>query len=824
MLSRSLSIPIRGRLYFLSLHGTRTFSGCAPRWEKWTIPQVILDELKDTSSIATPGSTKNVNERILILDPEKTTDRKFDRLVDDLNKDSGNKREISIKFLDDALSEDTKDMFILSIDGMNPETNEITISRFDSLCTQLTSSYSKEQLVDYITSKGTPVKKTILKYSKKKLASKIITDVWNIKKSEKFTTLDDFYIKKEITLTKLDMFLLLLQNGSILQYLSRAGSKISFDPKKDRIKFTGTESQVKNTEILLHSILNSLHKEVVNLSLVKNLFLKELDEFPLSTIGKNTEVFFNHIGDENYEMIALNESQIKRSKRLILWMLGYNKHVKESLILPEDVNSNQLSFFKDDDSLSWNNRQSSLFTLRNDNITNQNENLALDLARYSESNLMKEDLSFSETIEDAKSFPSGESKEKVDLEAESWKLLEELGIGSRKLDFKSAEVSEPKENEVSEVKEAENTEIPGNEIQTQIQAQSQSQNEDINRLNKQQNALLTIDQKEQIYQQLTDLSFVKDLNGLPSNDLNEPIFTVTLGNILFEGPKSTELIPKPPNSPVQDMKYKFNSNIQLLSDKICSLPPYNQAEQQQSKSLAKDPHNYVIQLKFLPLPYFEKLVEKNLEEQIKYPPVEIWIDLNEKSIPDIETMHIATVEAENNCYVSFPKGPADMKVCCQVSGNVLSDNVPDNVPDNFSESLQEANESSSDSGSLDNILNTPSSRYARFNNQPGIAEFLEKSKLDFSGRIATSIAPYIDLIINGETVRYYYINVSYRRQIELAFPSEQGSRLIQYNIVEGGFLGGRKIEVNLIGNMVDPLSKPEFFQLLDDSTDLINQL
>ena len=90
--------------------------------------------------------------------------------------------------------------------------------------------------------------------------------------------------------------------------------------------------------------------------------------------------------------------------------------------------------------------------------------------------------------------------------------------------------------------------------------------------------------------------------------------------------------------------------------------------------------------------------------------------------------------------------------------------------------------------------------------------------------MATSIAPSIDLIINGETVRYHYINVSFRRQLDLNYGPPENGRLVQFNLVEGGSLGGRKLEVNLVGDITGDLNKEQFDRLINDSTRLISEL
>ena len=773
---------------------TRFFSGSYPHHgDKTVIPQIILDQLKDTSEIApTPRQRIRERKKQIFLKPEEVTDKRFRRLVEDLEVSSRLRRPTAsknLRIIRDNLVPDAP-----NIEGFKPLISTINKSKYDKIKNDLVSSFTHSQLALYLQTKYAEQEysrfRRSVKATKAVLAERILAKIWNIERSDVFTAMDDLLVQNSYKLSKSDLFLLLSENGYILQYLSRVGAKISFDPTEDKIIFVGTASQVNNAEINLTSILNNSHREQINLAAIKKLFLEKYNEFSLNTIGRNTEVYFNHLQNDDYELITLNANQIKRSKRLLLWLLNYNQHLKENIL----VNTTDATFipFKDDDSLAWNNRNQNLFLLKKPEVSASSNSLFLnDILKYSDLRLSKDILNFEDDIETAKSIPLTAGKSENDLEQESWQLLGDLGILSE--DCEEPALGQEKESKALEEK------MP-NALKEKESPAVQ---------------LLSEEQIDDLYSKLIDFSYRNSLNGVPDDKLNQPIITVTLGNILFQGEKSTEgqsIIPQPPSLTNSNINYKFNSNVTLANDKALSLPLYDHPTlsiKEMNHFLNRDPHNYVIQLKFLPSAYVEELDQMDVEKQIKYPPVEIWIDLNDRSTPDIDTMNVVTVEGENNCYISLPANKSDMKVCCQLSGDLLQQQESkENQDDDFPETLND-------------ILNKTTQRYARFDGQPGISKFLSDSKLDFSGKVAMSIAPFIDLIVNGEVVKYHYINASYRRQLNLSYGKE---RLVQFNIVEGGSLGGRKLEINFVGDMDGNIDKQQFKELMKDASDFITEL
>ena len=733
--------------------------------EKTVIPAVILDELKDTSRLPTSNKSKQI-----FLNHNQTADKRFNRIVNDFklsNKLQSNSLPVNLL----SAQEDQ----VLFINKFKPTETSISQNKYNHLKKDLERSFTKSQLVSYL-KKNYQGPVAFSKSKKSKLTKIILDNVWELSISDAIS-MDDLLITRSVKLSKSDLFLLLSDQGSIIQYLSRVGAKISFDSEKG-IQFVGTETQVTTAEILLNNILSSSKRERLDLSTIKKLFLEKYNTFSLADIGRNTEVYFNHLEDDVYELITLNKFQNKRSKRLLVWLLNYNLHTKDTLFLPSSVMNEPLVPFKDDVSLAWNNRQLNLWQIKStDKQPSKNEFYLNDLERFSDKNLKSTDFQYKHIIEEAKSLPT------KPLEDENWKLLEDLGLISKDKEDTTVEINQndvelaEKDPELVDTKTL--TGFSDNEI-------------------------------DSICEKLNDFNYRKELDGDKDYKSINPMMVVTFGNVLLEGEtQETSIISKKPEIKPTS-KFEFNTNLPLISDKVLSLPLSEfptLTVKDKNHFMTCDPHNYLVQLKFLPSPYGDENVGN-----MKYPPVEVWMNLNKHAKPDVETMNIVTVECENNVYVPMPGCKSDIKISCQLTGNVLK---------NSEESTNELSQNHNDDlSSIEEMLNSTSGRYSKMDSQPGVKEFLKKSTLNFAGGVTSSVEQYMDLNFNGKTVRYHYVSVSFRRQLDFNF----GDSLVDLNIVEGGQLGGRRIEVNLVSDMSGDTSKEQLIKLLTDAKKLINEL
>ena len=190
---------------------------------------------------------------------------------------------------------------------------------------------------------------------------------------------------------------------------------------------------------------------------------------------------------------------------------------------------------------------------------------------------------------------------------------------------------------------------------------------------------------------------------------------------------------------------------------------------------------------------------------MKYPPVEIQAQLDRGQILHY-TLQVLSLEAVKNVAIPLPKLPCDIQVSRLLLGSLLPMN---NEEENLSVSV------------------SVSPKVRLSNHQPDLINFLEESKLNFTGTEKINVKPSIELIINdddggegeGESIKikYDYLHVSYKTDLKFIV----NEREILMSFIEGGEFGGKNCEI-AIGN--GELSKNEFEKLLKDSILLIKQI
>lgn len=740
--------------------GLRSFRTSASALNK--IPLSILDILREA-----PPAPKKQKKRILILSPEETKDKALSKYVAGVSKASRKKLAPTLIQLEESDGTEPNN-FTQAIDHFKPE-DSISVYRANAIVGDLAKSFTKAQLVQYVKSHDFRTGRS----TKQQLADTIVRKIWNSQVPGKFSKEKSLILSEEsVPLTKFEMFLLLSQKGAILRNVRSAVSKFGFDKGKAELVMAGTEHQLENARIVLQSRLEGYYKEELDLASLKQLYLEKYGEFSFKEIGKNTEVYFNHLDGDKYELAALNPNQVKRIRRLLLWHLDYNLHKRDYLHLPSAgvLASAAMLPYSNDYALSWKDKFKKHRVMKNDTlVTSSNHSLQQELEKFSDENLNK----FDSVLDHAYEGQEPAALTDSDLSEKTIELLESLGLMQ----------TDPVAKEEAVVVEP-------------VKSTTQ---------------LLSQDQKDTIYAQLTDFDYISQLKGVKKDQLDELVFTVSLGNVLFESELS-ELLGLPATADLQSLGYKFNTNVPLVYDELlssCDLPDMG--------LVSEDPYDYSLQFKFTPSPFVEEFKDDGLEhtlaEQVKYPPIEVWMQLNNRSVPDIESLQVVTVEGENSCFVCCPQANADIKVSCQITGQVLSDEIVEAGVQGSGAAAGGENEG------IQHLLDSTTSKYARVESQPGIKQFLLQSELDFSGRKPTSIAPFCDFVIAGQKVRYNYVNVSYRR--ELTMNSDE-TDIVQLSVVDGGVLGGRRLEARFVGT--DGVSRASFDRLVDYVTKIVNTL
>lgn len=690
------------------------------------------------------------NKDILILSPEETQDTRFKDFVREVNmkKTKHRPKKPVLRFL--GADSDIGDKTANSILLFKPASASISTSKRSALVEELSGSFTKAQLVAYVREKD-PAKKGISRATKRSLAGHIVERVWQVSESEA-PQLEDLFVEEKVTLSQLELFLLLLSNGIILRHISTAVPKVRFSGSSDKLIMTGTPQQVENAKINLQHDLENFHSEIIDLGPIKKLAARMHGRFAVEEVGANTEVYFTKLHDDVYQLYTLSRSQLKRTKRLLLWLLNYNMHAADSLHLPADTSNVRMVPFKDDESLAWKDRRRNFCVMRSGDLQPASEGLSRELSVFSPEALSSVRLR-EETWADDRMSMQTVAEQRLDRE---WDLLTERDADPEREVKKTA-------SELHVLEE----------------------------------------QREEMFRNVTKLAYGGGVRGVGPEQKDEPMFTATLGRILVDAEHETvpTEVTEKPLCPASSPAFTFSTNIPLAHDHVLSLlPPV-----EDDYGVRPDPHVYSLQFKFMPSPFVDdaQAVGQTVEEHVQYPPVEMWVQLKGTLIPDVETLQIVTVEGENSAYLSLPHARSDVKMSCQQTGRLLEETEAETVEDTTE------NETNLDVSAM---LESTIDRYKRFDSQRGVVEFLRQSQLDFSGKKPTSIAPHLDLVIGGKTVRYCYLNVSYRR--ELAVMADDHV-LAHLTIVEGGTLGGKRVEVRFVGDYDHGASRENFDRLLN---------
>lgn len=767
---------------------------------RWLCTSVPLGQKTLASLILQQKPQDPPKKRILILLPEETKDRTLSQYEENIGK---TRRKLHVpqhiqKLVEDGIYETPTEEIDISmdknIDLFKPAEQDITLYRAHYLVEALVTSFKKDHLLAYVRSHGMPMPRR----NKHQIAEMIVGTIWRHKrrlmdkkgKRELMRSTSQILKEEYVSVTKFEIFMLLSQQGKLWKDVKSSLSSVKFSADKTKLRMVGSESQLQNARVLMSSRIDNCYREEVDLLSIRKLYEEKFGTFSVKTVGKFTEVYFTHLEGDKYELASLNPNQIKRIRRLFLWHLAYNLHLRKSLQKPENLEEISALPFSNDYTLSWKERGKLFFLLSRGNL-GANSELKNELERFSEENLQRAELTgldFSEVNE-------------REMAKETYDLLESIGLLEDDLDI-------PKEQKTEE-----------------------QESENLERYNdKKEEITISEAGRTEIYQKLTDFTYTSQLPGLPKSQLEVPVFTTTLGQLLFESKENDNIVSTTPKpiSELVDSPYIFNTSIPLAYDHALT----STIRENSPANLDEDPHTYSLQMKFMPSPFVEEFgdekLKRSLADQIKYPPVEMWVQLNSQSVPDLETLQVVTVEAENSHFVSFPSAKSDLRVTCQITGRVLegeeseeseSGNVKDRevIDDKVDESDHE-NSTNPKKIPISELLESTTSKYSRFSSQPGIIDFLEKSELDFSGRKPTSIAPWIELDIAGAKVRYDYVNTSYRR--ELTLDSKDVS--VQLSIVDGGSLDGRRPEVRFVGDFND--KRETFDKLLDYTLAYVNDL
>lgn len=651
-------------------------------------------------------------------------------------------------------SEVPQEVVLESIQQLKPTTPSVSEKRYDQLFNDILRAYTAPQLRHFIreyAKSGFPGGKSL----KRDLVKFIVTKHWNVQKSKDISESTDVIVENTLNLSRRDLFLIISRNGQLPRYWTKSGAKIVILGEEQKIVVRSTADTFEWINASMVKALNNVTTKEFDVSVLQSIV--DVEKLPLDKISRLSDVFIEREGNKLVAS-SFGQQRVDQAERLILGSSGFGPGLVESFLC--DVNEENLkksaySTVIEDESLSWIHRNKEWNRWRFLRHKIQKEERESDSIELNIANIFDSP---------KKSAPLQSNVDEPEHPA--FKLILHNSV------VDGVEVSN--QNSISESY----TQAISQALLTTYNSQSLDESLDPN---KDQSNITIAATFGFILHEGPMNSDRRAQNVFSDQSKKEPLATTFLSNIPSVSEFSRTLPLFAPVSEHEDLSFdvdlKPDANIRLNKTGELELEPTNDyfvkgkspAEaiedlfdepenfgKSHNSGIISDEHSYYVQMKFLPSP-FHTDINTSLDPAKfeNLPPIELWLEVDENERADKSSISIVAVDREANTYASMPHMNADIKF----------------------------------SAAKTRFLDT---------NQHTVDEFLAKSTLDFSGKVRINTPNVLYLALNGdegaEPVPYLYQTMLYRKQVDLDY----NGQILQLATIEGGLVGGHRIEANLV--------------------------
>lgn len=632
-----------------------------------------------------------------------------------------------------------------SIDMMRPTNMVVSEKRYQQLSKDLTRSFSKAQLESYAFDRlGLSNKYKTKAY----YIDRILSDYWKLVVSPEIEESSDVIVEKTIKLTKEEMFLIVAQNGRLPRLWTKTGARIVISGRDEKIIIRSTANTFDWILASVHRYLEKITTEKVEAAPFEKL-CPSVEDLPLSEIQKYSETFVQLNKDQgHFKLSSRSIDTINHAKRLLVHSTNWMPRSTNSYFYdtnPENTVKGSYRRIMDEDAMYWNERGSPWYrwkALRTKKLTKEAASL-FQPAPFS--NLVTGPRHY-ECI--AGETPASNTDDNVNSDE-----------NSNLANTRNGDLSPPPTYERSDLYAMAN-------------------------------------QMVDVYLAHLDNKAVPD---------SEPLtFSATLGHLLHNIDFGIGKLP------TQRCKRTFATNVPFVVKKTGTLPIATEMDHDYtapaetidepsevietdswSKFLKRADANsgarifrsqgpeeqfsHLVQLKFVPHPF-----QKGNLDITKFPPIEMWFEIDYNDKCDKNSVTLVSCEQESNMFLSLPDKEADIKY-----------------------SLTRAR-----------VLDS---------NQEPFKNFVNQCQLDLSAQKPIGVPGSFVLNIDGEDVTYMYQTMMYRRQIDLKYKNH----ILQLSSVEGGIFSGRKTEATLVLDYpegVSQLQRPKLREFVLDSLAFVQNL
>lgn len=714
-------------------------------------------------------------------------------------------------------SEVSRSVLLESIDKLKPAILSVSTKRYKQLHSDITRGYTVPQLRDYVRDRFhfTPSRMV-----KQDIVSRILDTYWNIETSLDIGESSDVIVENIIPLSKRDLFLVLAGNGRLAREWTKSGARIVVVGSEQTIVIRSTEDTYKWIQISLTNALNSIKSIEFDFTPFDGVI--DIEKLPLDKIQRLSDVYIERSGSK-LTVFALGATSLRQAERLLWASSGYSPGITESFLIDTNSHNTKRGIYSqviEEEQLSWLHRDQNWTRWRFPKTKPKKEEIQKsdpDLVDLFEELESSSEISTSETnpfdsIEPPQ-FQLLQKKPKtstpVQIASSAESIREKFSDAITDSIFKAFSSSGSKSPKLDESVPSNVTIVAtfGDILQPAPNSKSESPSITEKILNSKShletpflsnvpNLVESCRQLPLFHQPMAEDAVEED-----SADMED------LDSLGLDGLKAGENIDNEIslNSPRNHFSNKNESPAKIISDLFGSQETILDTTTAESKfsEAIPDGNTYYVQLKFLPSPFFpdgaSSVVKQNKtagylirpdgttsdivnkEQFTEFPPVELWLVVDELEYAHNDTATLVSVLKENNIYVPMPHLNTDIKYSASKSEFLLT-------PDTNGEE------------------GDPSSVLTQIKNQrrDSIDKYLSYSQLNFSGKYKVS-APNIIVLdmpvvdpktkkVTAVSIPYIYQNMSYRKQIDLKF----NDYILQLAYIEGGVVGGRRIEANLV--------------------------
>lgn len=673
--------------------------------------------------------------------PKRITQQKLEFKSDQL--DAQLKRLLVFK------SEVPQDVVLESIQQLKPSTPSVSEKRYDQLYNDILRAYTAPQLREFIRQyaksnfAGSKLRKTdLVKY--------IITNHWNLQKSKEISESSDVIVENVIDLSRRDLFIIVSRNGQLPRYWTKSGAKIVILGEERKIIVRSTADTFQWINASMTKALNNVKTKEFDVSSLQSIV--DLENLPLDKIQRLSDVYIERDGNKLVAS-SFGEHRIDQAERLILSSSGFNPRQVDSFLCDSSENNLKSGVYSsviEDDALSWayRDRQWSRWRFvkrkiqKHEQEESQSEINIADIfdtptKKVYPKNVDEPTHPNFKLLESKSSTPEDINLDKQDSVSEAYAKAITSGVmstyNSRNFDGNPS------------LTQSENSNVTVAATFGYILHETAAQREN----NIQNSFLAPAKGKRSATTFMSNIPFVSEFSRtlpLHSSPVEEDDLT------LENGMKPDANIRLGQND--EDTTSKYFMDGKSPAEAIEELLDEPGSTTSGQSGVISDEHSYYVQMKFLPSP-FNPIdgTPLNPDAFENLPPIEMWLEVDEKERADKNSVNIVAVDREATTYTSIPHMNADIKF----------------------------------SAAQTRFLDT---------NQHSVREFLAKSTLDFSGKVRINTPNILNLSLEEEStpVPYMYQTMLYRKQVDLDY----NGQILQLASIEGGLVGGHRVEANLV--------------------------